>query len=602
MASLRIVFEPVGRRGECHSGQSLLECARQSGINLVSLCGGNGTCEHCKVQVYSGKVTELTADEKSILSQEEIDQGYRLACQTFPNSDLQLHVPFESLSANQRAQVEGLDINVKPDGVVLCIGIQGVAPSMTNPVSDEQSLRNAVFQHSDVHFNNIDLQIQRELSFRLREMNWRLNVAIRKGEVIALLPYGSGAVGLAVDLGTTKIAAYLVDLENGRTLASKGLMNPQISFGEDVVARIAAANQSAGNAAKLNSMLVESLNLVASDLCSEIGMDPTQIVEAVLVGNTAMHHFFLGLPVTQLGAAPYVPAVHSAVDVKSREIGLRMAPGAYVHLLPNIAGFVGADHTAMILASGINEMNGIVLGIDIGTNTEICLNQRGKLTSLSCASGPAFEGAHIKHGMRAASGAIEHARFNNGRLQWQTIDNAPPIGICGSGLLDLVAELVRMEVLDHKGRMLERDGIRDFEGLREFVLVAGDESQGKTAISISQKDVRELQLAKAAIQVGVETLLEANDLRENEIEQVIIAGAFGSYLDIASAIAIGMLPDLPLHRFKQVGNAAGSGARMALLSNQKRVEAQRLAEQVGYIELASVPGFQEKFTKATYLK
>jgi uncharacterized 2Fe-2S/4Fe-4S cluster protein (DUF4445 family) len=321
-------------------------------------------------------------------------------------------------------------------------------------------------------------------------------------------------------------------------------------------------------------------------------------VEAVVVGNTAIHHLFLGLPVKQLGLSPYVPAVDSALDIKAREIGLYIAPGAYVHLLPNIAGYVGADHVAMLLATRLAETNGITLAIDIGTNTEICLNHKGKMTSVSCASGPAFEGAHIKFGMRAAPGAIEHVRLEDEVLEIQTIAGEPPVGICGSGLLDVVAQMRRNQILDRGGKMTQHPLVRDRDGRAEFVLA---KRPGLEDITISQKDVRELQLAKAAIHLGIQALVEAEGLSENDLEGVIIAGAFGTFIDVESAITIGMLPDLPLERFKQVGNAAGTGARLALISSGERRKAQQIAERDGYIELAKMPNFNRKFAQATYL-
>jgi uncharacterized 2Fe-2S/4Fe-4S cluster protein (DUF4445 family) len=306
-----------------------------------------------------------------------------------------------------------------------------------------------------------------------------------------------------------QVAGYLIDLESGKTLAAKGLMNPQISYGEDVVSRIVAASKSPADAARLQSLLSEALSQLAADLCAESNAKPTDIVEAVVVGNTAIHHLFLGLPVKQLGLSPYVPAVDDALDIKAREIGLNIAPGAYVHLLPNIAGYVGADHVAMLLATRLAETNGVTLAIDIGTNTEICLNHKGKMTSVSCASGPAFEGAHIKFGMRAAPGAIEHVRLENDRLEIQTIAGEPPVGICGSGLLDVVAQLRRNGIIERSGKMVPHPLVQNRNGGMEFVLA---ERPGLDPITLSQKDVRELQLAKAAIRLGIQALVEAEGL------------------------------------------------------------------------------------------
>jgi uncharacterized 2Fe-2S/4Fe-4S cluster protein (DUF4445 family) len=339
---------------------------------------------------------------------------------------------------------------------------------------------------------------------------------------------------------------------------------------------------------------------LAADLCAETQAKPTDIVEAVVVGNTAIHHLFLRLPVKQLGLAPYIPALRSSIDIKAREVGLNVAPGAYVHLLPNIAGYVGADHVAMLLATRMAETNQTTLAIDIGTNTEICLNYRGRMTSVSCASGPAFEGAHIKFGMRAAPGAIEHVRLSGEKLEIQTIGGEAPIGICGSGLLDVVAQLRLNNVLDRQGRMGpgKHALVRSQNGTTEFVLA---ERADQEPVTLSQKDVRELQLAKAAIRLGIQALVIAEGITEEEIEQVVIAGAFGTFINVESAITIGMLPALPLERFRQVGNAAGTGARLALISQTQRAAAEQIAQRDGYIELAAVPNFNRKFAEATYL-
>ena len=333
-------------------------------------------------------------------------------------------------------------------------------------------------------------------------------------------------------------------------------------------------------------------------MCAETGQNPKNIVEAVVVGNTAIHHLFLRLPVKQLGLAPYTPAMRAATNIKAREVNLDFAPGALLHMLPNVAGYVGADHVAMLLATRTAEASKTTLAIDIGTNTEICLNHAGKLTSVSCASGPAFEGAHIKFGMRAAPGAIEHVRLDKDRLEIQTIGAEPPVGICGSGLLDVVAQLRLNGVLDRMGRMTTEHARVRKDVVTEFILA---ERPGQEPITVSQKDVRELQLAKAAIRVGIQTLVAAEGLTEDDIEQVLIAGAFGTFIDVGSAITIGMLPPLPLERFSQVGNAAGTGARLALISVSQRLKAEQIAMQDGYIELGSVPNFQRRFAEATYL-
>jgi uncharacterized 2Fe-2S/4Fe-4S cluster protein (DUF4445 family) len=590
-----IDFEPVGRRGNCSDDQSLFECARRLNVDLVSLCGGAGSCNRCKVQVISGEVSGLTEEESSVLSESELKQNYRLACRTFPRSNLKICVPPESLTAPQRTQVEGLDVDVQPDPAVRGFNVQLTAPSLEQPVADDQNLWAELSRQHNVAAGTIDLMVQQSLAPCLRSSDWGIRVALRDSEIVAVGPPVERWLGFAVDIGTTKIAAYLVDMETGKTLISRGLMNPQISYGEDVVSRIYAATKSRDNAAKLQALLVDTLTRTSAEMCAEIGVLPSSIVDAVVVGNTAIHHLFLQLPVNQLGLSPYVPAVQGAVDIKARDLGLRIAPGAYVHLLPNIAGYVGADHVAMLLATRIAESRDVVLALDIGTNTEICLSHKGRMASVSCASGPAFEGAHIKFGMRAAPGAIEHVRLSGEKLEIQTIGGKPPIGICGSGLLDVVAQLKLNGVLNSGGRMGQHARVRTRDGKPEFVLVERQE-----AITVSQKDVRELQLAKSAIRLGIRALVEAEGLPEDRIDEVIIAGAFGTFIDIESAIAIGMLPPLPLERFRQVGNAAGTGARLALISRSQRRQAARIALRDEYIELAGIPNFNRKFAEASY--
>jgi uncharacterized 2Fe-2S/4Fe-4S cluster protein (DUF4445 family) len=591
-----IDFEPVGRRGKCLNNQSLLECARQVNVDLVSICGGVGTCNRCKVQIVAGEVSKLTPEEHSALTDGERSQNYRLACLTYPQSNVKIHIPSESLTAPQRTQVEGLELEVEPEPPIRSLGVRLTPPSLGIPESDDHNLWAALSKQHGLSAGIMDLAVQQSLSSKLRSTNWRICAALRGKEIVALGAPSTRWIGLAVDVGTTKIAAYLMDMESGKTLASKGLMNPQISYGEDVVSRIFAAGKSPENAARLQALIVDTLNTTASSLCSEIGADLSDIVEAVVVGNTAIHHLFLRLPVQQLGLSPYVPAVRSAVDVKARDLGLRIAPGGYVHLLPNIAGYVGSDHVAMLLATRIAEAGTVTLAIDIGTNTEICLNHKGKMTSVSCASGPAFEGAHIRFGMRAAPGAIEHVRLSASKLEVQTIGGLPPIGLCGSGLLDVVAQLRLNEILDGTGRMKPHPLVRNRDGMTEFVLV---ERPDQEAITVSQKDVREVQLAKAAIRLGIKALVEAEGLTEDKIESVVLAGAFGTFIDVESAVAIGMFPALPIERFKQVGNAAGTGARLALISLSQRLQAQEIALRDRYIELGNIPDFNRKFADAS---
>lgn len=597
-----VYFEPVGLKGECRANQSLLDCAHRLGMGIASLCGDQGTCHSCKIQLLSGTVSAPTGNEREVFSSEELKDGWRLACQTYPASDCKLNVPSESMTTTQRTQVEGLEITVAPEPPVQAYHLKLAGPSLSNPQADAEHLLQKLNHQHHLHCNRVDIDVMRLLSPQLRSWKWQCQTSVRDNEVIAIGPWPSRQLGLAVDLGTTKIASYLIDLSNGRTLAAKGDMNPQIRYGEDIISRINSAIKSPKKGVQLQQITVEALNQLVADLCADIHANTEEIVEAVVVGNTAMHHLFLGLPVRQLALSPFVLAVTSALDIKARNLGLHIAAGAYVHLLPNIAGFVGADHAAMLLATDAWQAEGITLALDIGTNTEVSLIAGGKITTVSCASGPAFEGYHIKHGMRAASGAIERVQLADDNIQYQTVDKAPPVGICGSGLLDAIAQLYLTGVVNESGRMLQsHPRVRNGQKQREFVLIGDEERSGQPAIVITQQDVRELQLAKSAIRTGIQVLLDTGGYSEDEISQVTIAGAFGTYIDVSSAITIGMLPAIPLNRFQQVGNAAGMGAKMALISLSKRAEGAAVASRVRYIELASAPNFTQTFIQAGYL-
>jgi len=404
-----------------------------------------------------------------------------------------------------------------------------------------------------------------------------------------------GAYGLAVDIGTTKLAAYLVRLETGETAAKAGAMNPQIAFGEDVISRIAYAGRNPDGAKKLQNVLVETLNKLLAEMCAGANVSPNSVLDAVLVGNTTMHHLFAGLPVEQLGHAPFTPATTKSLNIAASDLGLNIGSGAMAYLPPVIAGYVGADHIAMLLATEAWKSPGNILALDIGTNTEISLIANGKITCCSCASGPAFEGAHIHEGMRAAPGAIERARWSDGEILWQSIENLPPVGICGSGILDVVAAL-------QDGGLVKQTGILRTDSGSDLVLVRAAQTGLNRDLVVTRKDVHEIQLAKSAIRVGLEILLQNAGLTYSDLDEFIVAGAFGTYLNLRSAMRTGMFPSLPLERFRQVGNAAGVGAKQLLVSLDKRREAGTIAGQIGYVELTTQAAFTPLFLQHLYFE
>jgi uncharacterized 2Fe-2S/4Fe-4S cluster protein (DUF4445 family) len=455
---------------------------------------------------------------------------------------------------------------------------------------------NQSLQEQGIAPPKINLSTLQHLPDKLREQEWQVRLAMRGDEVVAVLPLADRLLGLAIDIGTTKLAAYLVDLSSGETLAKSGAMNPQIGYGEDVISRIAYADQNEQGSTILQSKLVERLNEILKELCDQAMCLPEQIVDIVVVGNTAMHHLFAGLPVHQLGVAPYVPAINSPLDIPSGEIGLETATGSYVHMPPVIAGYVGADHVAMLLATDVWQSEDTIIALDIGTNTEITLATNGRLLCCSCASGPAFEGAHIQDGMRAAPGAIERVQIEDMEIRLSTIGNEPPIGICGSGILDAVAEALSVGILEPAGRMREDHPLVRNQGREaEIVLV---EREGGRDIVVTRGDINELQLAKGAIRAGIDTLLNEAGLTHEDIDEIVLAGAFGTYLNPASTIKVGMFPPVSLEKINQVGNAAGVGAVRMLISMKEREKASAIFEKIEYIELTTHPNFYEMFLKA----
>jgi uncharacterized 2Fe-2S/4Fe-4S cluster protein (DUF4445 family) len=600
-------FQPIGRRVTVLSGDSLLGAAQGAGINIASICGGIGICDSCKIRLLNGNLSETTVEEIAIFTENELQTGYRLACQSYPQSDLIIEIPPESLTAPQRLQIEGQSQIVQIDPAVIPIEVKIDEPNIDDLRADTVRVIDALKQEGvkpPIYFN---LNVLEVMSPLLRKYQWHTTMAMRRGEVVALFPPSAPFLGLAVDVGTTKLAAYLCDLNTGAILAKAGAMNPQTAFGEDVISRISYSNNVPSGRKTLQTRLIDTLDQIIQELCLQAGNNSytftsDQIVEAVVVGNTAMHHLFAGLPVHQLGMAPYVPAVSNSLEFDANRIGFNIAPGAKIFLPPNIAGYVGADHVAMLLATGIWSSPKTAFALDIGTNTEISLSYKGQLLSCSCASGPAFEGAHIQAGMRAAPGAIERVKIIHDELRTQTIDNTAPIGICGSGILDAIACMHQIGVLDHRGSLSPaHPSVRQNDHKYEFLLVNHSKSGNGRDIVITRQDVNEIQLAKGAIRTGIEVLLEVAGISADAIEEFIIAGAFGTYINIPSAIEIGMFPVLPLERFRQVGNAAGAGARQMLLSMKQRSLAKEIAKRVKYIELSTYPNFTNIFSKSLFI-
>src|SRR5579859_1254305 len=597
-ATCQIDFEPIGKRVEVPLGTPVIEAARQAGIWLSSICGGEGTCGRCRVVIMAGAVSPVVDADRRFLSELELAAGQRLGCRAHALGDVKVQVPKSSLVIEQRLQLGGQARRMEVEAAVRAYEIEVPAPTLRDLRSDLGRVIGALETAHGRRKWWAEPAVLRTLSPLARRTGWQLTVYARNAEIVGFAAPGRKPVGFACDLGTTKVAGYLIDLETGQELSAAGVMNPQIGYGEDVISRIVHATRSPEGAAEMAHVIREALNTMIGSLAAEAGVAREQVVEACIVGNTAMTHLLLELPVRQLAVAPFVAAANDALDVKARDLALDMAPGAYVHVLPCVGGFVGADHIAMILGSDLDRKPGVAIGVDIGTNTEIALlrpNQK-TLMSTSCASGPAFEGAHIHDGMRAANGAIEAVRLEHDGPQVKTIGDAPAVGLCGSGIVDVIAEMHRTGVVDDRGRLnRQAPGVRQGERGWEFLLVPAALTGTGRDIVVTQSDVNEIQLAKGAIATGLETLLEATQTPPEDVAEVIVAGAFGSYLNLESALAIGLLPRLPHAAYQQVGNAAGVGAKMALLSLKERQRAQHIANRTGYLELTTQAGFNRRF-------
>lgn len=611
----RVELQPSGRRVEIAPGATIMDAARLAGIGLTSVCGGQGTCGRCRVVVSSGLTGAPVDADRRAFTRLELDAGHRLACRTKVSGDVTVSLPRASLIGAARLQVGAQTPtgSGRPDGdagqVPLAPAVRALPapmdpPSLTDQRGDLDRLVAALRTAHGVHGVRATPAVIRQLSDVARSHDWDVLALVHGRDLVGVLPPGRTVAGLAVDLGTTKVAGYLIDLASGAELAAAGIMNPQIPYGEDVVSRLAHAGRADGGADELATAVRAGLDELVGELVAHAGLDREQVAEAVVVANTAMHHLLLGLPTRQLAAAPFVAATSATVVVRAAELGIGIAPGGVVYCPPCIGGFVGADHVAMILGCELDTATGVTVGVDIGTNTEIALRdpRRVGLTATSCASGPAFEGAHIRHGMRAADGAIEAVRLTADGARLTVIGGGEPVGICGSGIVDAVAELRRVGALNARGRFdPDAPGVAAGPDGWQYVLAGASVTATGAEITVTQADVNEIQLAKGAVQAAITALLDATGTAPDDVEDVIIAGAFGSYLNLDSALDIGLLPRLPNAAYRQVGNAAGLGARSVLRSMAERARARRVAAGTGYLELTTLPGFQARFARAMSL-
>ena len=604
---IRAEFGPGGEVAWVEPGTLVVEAAAQVGIELQTPCGGKGKCGQCRVLAPSEDgLTPADAVERASVSEEDLANGVRLSCRARVISPVSVAIPPGSRITASTILEAGLVEGVAPEPSVRRAELDLPKPTLEDQRGDLRRILAAL--GAGVAECEADLGLLRELPECLRGAEFR-PVVVALGERLVdvraagTLPH---VYGCAVDIGTTTVVAYVVELESGHMLGTGSAPNPQGVHGADVVSRVEFSDQTFGGLQTLHGEAVEVVNRAIADACQAGNVSPDDVYEVTVVGNTCMAHLLLGLSPHYVARAPYIPVLDQPLRVSAAALGLGVNPRGEAYVLPNIAGWVGADTVGVLLSTRLAESAGPTLAIDIGTNGEVMLWSGEKLLVCSTAAGPAFEGAQIRHGMRAAVGAIEHVRVTEPGLAVQTIAGEPAVGICGSGLLDAVARLLDLGVINAVGLMVGDGGAAGLspaiasrlagEGPdRHFVLATADESGLGEPVVLTQGDVRQLQLAKGAVRAGIEVLLAESGLRATDLERILLAGAFGSYIDRASAVRIGLVPMLPLAQIVAVGNAAGAGAVMALVSKSERERATRLAEAAVHVELSSRPDFQMLF-------
>ncbi len=625
----KVVFQPSGRRGYVDQGKNLLQAARDLGVDIESLCGGRQSCGKCRVRIEEGSfpkdgihseknnLSPFTSEEGKFINIEDERLGYRLACEARLQGDAVIYVPEESRGEKQVICKAPRDMGIEINPAVKGYDLQIAPPSLSDPKADLERVKFELEKRYGLKGLGVDYPTLIPLGDTLRAAQWKVNVVIwMDKEIIDIRPGDFKSLyGIAIDIGTTTLAGYLCDLMSGEVLAMDSLMNPQISFGEDIMARITYTTSHPGEGLKkMHEQIIQSINQMIVNTTRQISASPEEVYEMSIVGNTAMHHFFLEINPEFLGKAPFCPTLQGSMDVKARDLGLKIHPCGNVHVLPIEAGFVGADNVGVILAQQPHHADEKTLIIDIGTNGELVIGNKEGLHSASCATGPAFEGAHITFGMRAAPGAIERVRINPedyevsfkviGADQWSEQckpDEIGARGICGSGIIDTVAEMFKTGIVDKSGRLLgtiPSSRIKKAEKGYEFVIAEARETAIGRDITITSDDIRQVQLAKGALYAGIKVMMEI--LGFKEINRVILAGAFGNYIDPEKAMVLGLFPDCEIQAITAVGNAAGDGARIALLDREKRREANDIAGGINYVELTLCKDFPDQFALAMH--
>jgi uncharacterized 2Fe-2S/4Fe-4S cluster protein (DUF4445 family) len=626
-ADALVVFMPSGKRGRFQLGTPLLTAARALGVDIDSVCGGRALCTRCQVLIAEGEfakhnvsssaghLSAISAPEQKLIDRKHLAAGRRLSCQARVQGDVVVDVPASSQVHRQvvRKAAEVIDIELYP--VITLHYVEVAEPDMHDPSGDLTRLANALASEWQLTDLACDLRVLQGLQAALRKGAWKVTVAVHdRSRIVSVWPgLHEKVYGLAIDVGSTTIAGHLCDLTSGDIVAAAGLMNPQIRFGEDLMSRVSYAMMNPGGAAQMTTAVRGALSELAAEVARSAGIGSDAILEMTLVGNPIMHHLVLGLDPVELGGAPFALAVDSAVTVTADELGVAVNPNARIYVLPCIAGHVGADTAGMILAERPDLAERMTLLVDVGTNAEIVLGNRDKLVACSSPTGPAFEGAQISCGQRAAPGAIERVRIDRDTLEprykvigselWSNepgfaavVSSTGVTGVCGSGIIEVLAELYLAGVINQDGVIdgsLAARSARVISSGRTFSYLLVD---GEQRLMITQNDVRAIQLAKAALYAGIRLLMER--LGVERVDRIRLAGAFGTHIDVKYAMVLGMIPDCELSQVASAGNAAGTGARIALLDSRSRVTIEAIVRRVEKIETALEPRFQTHFVEA----
>jgi len=610
-------FLPDGVSVSVPEGTTILDAARQANVYLNSVCGGDGICGKCRVILKSGRVD---SPPTTLLTRDEVIQGNVLACMARVMTDTEVLVPEETrlepgrILVDEDAERFGAIATVWAPAqfphapLVRKIYLEMTPPSMEDPLPDHERVYAAIRAKMDAGEMQTGFSVLQGLPAVLQAGNYRVTATVaRRGAVSELVQVEAGdtsasAYGLAVDVGTTTIVVQLVDLNTGQTLDAEARYNSQMQYGEDYIARIMYAREH--DALDLmQRTVVGDINRLINVLVTRNNIDLHDVVAAICSGNTAMVHFLMGLDPTRIQRAPYIPSANHIPPIRAAQVGIRINGRGLLYSLPSVGAYVGSDITAGVTAVRFDQLDQLSLYIDIGTNGEVVLGNRDWMVCCSASAGPAFEGSGVRHGMRASRGAIEKLAISpEGRCEFRTIGDLPPRGLCGSALLDALAEMLRVGILDRRGDLQpEAPGVRASRDGLEFLVVERERAGVDTDLVITQPDVRNLIRAKAAIFAAIRLLLESVGLDYDEIQQIFLAGGFGNYLNVRNAITIGMLPDIPPERIHFVGNGSITGARLALLSEEAMRVADNIGSQMTYLDLMQNTRFMEEFVAANFL-